>query len=50
VDIGSPELINRRISEAELVRQVYMWRRSHGLGRVRVDWVPGREPIVYDYS
>jgi phosphoribosylamine--glycine ligase len=50
VDIGSPELINKRVSEAELVRQVYMWRRSHGLGRVRIDWVPGREPIVYDYS
>jgi len=50
LDIGSPELVSRRIAEAETIRQVYTWRRLHGLGKVRVDWVPGRGPIVYDYS
>ncbi|BDR91000.1 phosphoribosylamine--glycine ligase [Vulcanisaeta souniana] len=49
-DIGSRELIERRVKEAERVRAVYKWRRSHGLGRVRIDWVPGGEITVYDYT
>jgi len=49
-DIGHPKLVERRIKEAEMVREVYMWRRRFGLGGVRIDWVPGKAPVVYDYS
>ncbi len=49
-DIGSPELIRRRIEEAEGVRQVYTWRRKRGLGRIRIVWIPGGDIIIHDYS
>ncbi|WP_243679295.1 hypothetical protein [Vulcanisaeta distributa] len=47
---GGRELIERRIKDAERVRAVYRWRREHGLGRVRIDWVPGGEITIYDYA
>lgn len=49
-DIGSRELIEKRIRDAERVRAVYRWRRERGLGRVRIDWVPGGEITIYDYA
>ncbi|MGC8543580.1 MAG: phosphoribosylamine--glycine ligase, partial [Vulcanisaeta sp.] len=49
-DIGSEELIERRIREAERVRAVYKWRRAHGLGKVRIDWIPGGEVTIFDYA
>ncbi|MGC9136390.1 phosphoribosylamine--glycine ligase [Caldivirga sp.] len=50
VDVGESSLMERRIKDAELVREVYRWRRNHGLGRIRIDWVPGGEATMYDYS
>jgi phosphoribosylamine--glycine ligase len=49
-DIGHPSLVEARVREAQRIREVYTWRRMNGLGRVRIDWVPGRDPIIYDYS
>ncbi len=49
-DIGSKELIEKRVRDAEHVRAIYKWRRAHGLGRVRIDWIPGGDVTVYDYT
>ncbi|MGC9190220.1 MAG: hypothetical protein ACP5GG_05835 [Conexivisphaera sp.] len=39
-DIGSPEYMDAMSKKAELVRQVYLWRRSRGLdGESRI-WEP----------
>lgn len=48
-DIGSAELIRERTRLAGIVREVYTYRRKHGLLTTRVDWVPGRGVAVYDY-
>lgn len=49
-DIGSPWYMAYMSRRAAMVRRVYEWRRARGLGRVRIDWVPGGEVRVYDYG
>lgn len=49
-DIGNEELLSKRVAMADLIRRVYTWRREHGLGRIRIDWMPGGDAVVYDYS
>lgn len=41
-DIGSPEYMASMRRKAELVRNVYRWRRDAGLAGERVVWEPGR--------
>lgn len=48
-DIGSRELLMKRHALAEIVRNVYMYRRSRGLLSTKIDWIPGRGVMVYDY-
>jgi len=48
-DIGSKELLMKRSALAEVVRNVYTYRRSRGLLTTKVDWIPGRGVTVYDY-
>lgn len=48
-DIGSNWLIRERMGLANIVREVYTYRRKHGLLNVKVDWIPGKGVAVYDY-
>ncbi|MEM0504522.1 MAG: phosphoribosylamine--glycine ligase [Sulfolobales archaeon] len=47
-DIGSNELLRRRISLAELVRNAYSYRVSKNILNIRVDWIPGKGVIYYE--
>lgn len=49
-DIGSKELTMRRVMTADVVRNAYTYRRGKGLSTVKVDWIPGKGVITYDYS
>lgn len=49
-DIGSKDLIMRRVITADIVRNAYTYRRGKGLSTVKVDWIPGKGVITYDYS
>jgi len=49
-DIGTKDLIMRRVMTADIVRNAYTYRRSKGLSTVKVDWIPGKGVITYDYS
>jgi len=47
-DIGSSTLLHRRMELAELVRNVYRYRRSKGIIGIKIDWIPGVGKIVYE--
>ncbi len=40
-DIGSPELLQKRMRTAQLVRDVYQYRIQHNLIGKTIDWIPG---------
>lgn len=40
-DIGSQELLDKRMRTAQLVRDVYQYRGQHGLIGRNIDWIPG---------
>jgi hypothetical protein len=40
----------RRVMTADIVRNAYTYRRGKGLSTVKVDWIPGKGVITYDYS
>jgi phosphoribosylamine--glycine ligase len=40
-DIGSQELLNKRMRTAQLVRDVYQYRAHHNLIGKNIDWIPG---------
>lgn len=40
-DIGSPELLKKRMRTAQLVRDVYQYRIQHNLIGKTIDWIPG---------
>lgn len=40
-DIGSPELLHKRMRTAQLVRDVYQYRAAHNLIGKTIDWIPG---------
>ena len=40
-DIGSPELLDKRMRTAQLVRDVYQYRAAHNLIGKTIDWIPG---------
>jgi phosphoribosylamine--glycine ligase len=40
-DIGSSELLDKRMRTAQLVRDVYQYRGQHGLIGRNIDWIPG---------
>lgn len=40
-DIGSPELLDKRMRTAQLVRDVYQYRAEHDLIGRNIDWIPG---------
>lgn len=40
-DIGSPELLDKRMRTAQLVRDVYQYRAEHNLIGRNIDWIPG---------
>jgi phosphoribosylamine--glycine ligase len=40
-DIGSPELFDKRMRTAQLVRDVYQYRAAHNLIGKTIDWIPG---------
>ncbi|MEM1538396.1 MAG: phosphoribosylamine--glycine ligase [Candidatus Nezhaarchaeales archaeon] len=44
-DIGTPTLLNRRIEQSQLVREVYKYRVSRGLIGKTLEWIPGRGRI-----
>ncbi|MCP8309547.1 MAG: phosphoribosylamine--glycine ligase, partial [archaeon] len=39
-DIGSQELLNKRIDVADRVRRLYQYRRDKGILGKRIDWLP----------
>jgi len=49
-DIGSPWYMAYMAKRAATVRRVYEWRRARGLGKTRIDWVPGVGVKVYEYG
>jgi phosphoribosylamine--glycine ligase len=40
-DIGSQELLDKRMRTAQLVRDVYQYRAGHNLIGRNIDWIPG---------
>lgn len=48
-DIGTKELIAERMDAAERVRTVYTYRRRNNLLATKVDWIPGKGVVIYDY-
>lgn len=40
-DIGSQELLDKRMRTAQLVRDVYQYRAEHNLIGRNIDWIPG---------
>lgn len=40
-DIGSPELLDKRMRTAQLVREIYQYRAEHNLIGRNIDWIPG---------
>ena len=40
-DIGSEELLDKRMRTAQLVRDVYQYRAEHNLIGRNIDWIPG---------
>lgn len=45
-DIGSETLLNNRIEQAQLIRDMYRYRESKGLIGVTIEWIPKRGKIV----
>ena len=48
-DIGTPELLRKRIDLANLVRMLYHYRKEKGLIGIDIDWIPGKGKIVHEY-
>lgn len=47
-DIGSRALLERRIEQANLIREVYRYRRQKNLVGVSIDWVPGQGRLTIE--
>ncbi len=48
-DIGTEVLLAERIEEAELIREIYRYRREKELIGKQIDWLPGRGRIEYEF-
>nr|MDO8063476.1 phosphoribosylamine--glycine ligase [Candidatus Freyrarchaeum guaymaensis] len=48
-DIGSEVLLRERVEIAELIREIYRYRREKGLIGRQIDWIPGRGRIEYEF-
>jgi phosphoribosylamine--glycine ligase len=46
-DIGSGTLLEKRIELAQLIREIYNYRKEKKLIGRQVDWIPGRGRIEY---
>ncbi len=46
-DIGSPELLKKRIELGELQREIFKYRKAKGLVGRRIDWIPGKGKLEY---
>jgi len=46
-DIGSPELLKKRIELGELQRECFKYRKAKGLVGRRIDWIPGKGKLEY---
>ncbi|MHA1260990.1 MAG: phosphoribosylamine--glycine ligase [Candidatus Freyarchaeota archaeon] len=46
-DIGSETLLEKRIELAQLIREIYNYRKEKNLIGRQVDWIPGRGRIEY---
>lgn len=44
-DIGTPTLLNRRVEQSQLVREIYRYRASKGLVGKALEWIPGRGKV-----
>ncbi|MBS7248664.1 MAG: phosphoribosylamine--glycine ligase [Candidatus Jordarchaeales archaeon] len=48
-DIGTESLLNERVEIAELIREIYRYRREKELIGKQIDWLPGKGRIEYEF-